>query len=210
MDFTIQRAVLPGLLGLMLAAGMWWMTQPIPNAGPQGDMTPEVEYAPWVAAGGLALTAVAWGVLARRYVLVRKILSQGTPIKGTAVVVDRYDTNSHSDSDTAPMQFTPTYVYYVTLRYVVEAVERKVRLRLPYSPGTYGIKEEGEVELLVRVNRSSARSIWGASPRAAIAVSFGEGAVWNFSDAGCGLDLCAGSCRSIANHTRDGGTHQQG
>jgi hypothetical protein len=102
-----------------------------------------------VAAGGLALTAVAWGVLARRYVLVRKILSQGTPIKGKAVVVDRYDTNSHSDSDTAPMQFTPTYVYYVTLRYVVEGVERKVRLRLPYSPGTYGIKEEGEVELLV-------------------------------------------------------------
>ncbi len=149
MDFTIQRAVLPGVLGLMLAAGMWWMTQPIPNAGPQGEMTPEVEYAPWVAAAGLALTAVAWGVLARRYILVRKILSQGTPIKGTAVVVDRYDTNSHSDSDTAPMQFTPTYVYYVTLRYVVEGVERKVRLRLPYSPGTYGIKEEGEVELLV-------------------------------------------------------------
>ena len=68
---------------------------------------------------------------------------------GTAVVVDRYDTNSHSDSDTAPMQFTPTYVYYVTLRYVVEGVKRKVRLRLPYSPGTYGIKEEGEVELFV-------------------------------------------------------------
>ncbi len=149
MDFTIQRAVLPGALGLMLAAGMWWMTRPIPNAGPQGEVTPEVEYAPWVAAAGLALTAVAWGVLARRYVLVRKILSQGTPIKGTAVVVDRYDMNSHSDSDTAPMQFTPTYVYYVTLRYVVEGVERKVRLRLPYSPGTYGIKEEGEVELLV-------------------------------------------------------------
>ena len=43
MDFTIQRAVLPGALGLMLAAGMWWMTRPIPNAGPQGEVTPEVE-----------------------------------------------------------------------------------------------------------------------------------------------------------------------
>ena len=148
-DFTIRRAVVPIIMGLMLAAGMWWMVQPIPNAVPQEEVPPEIAYAPWLAAGGLVVSAVSALVLVRRYLLVKKILGEGSAVKGTAVKVDRYDSNRDRNSSTSTLQFTTSYVYYVTIRYEVQGVERKVRLKLLFSPGTYGIKEDGEVELLV-------------------------------------------------------------
>jgi hypothetical protein len=134
------------ILGLMLAAGMWWMMQPVATAVPQAEPPMEALYGPWVITGGLVLAALAGIVLLRRYLLVKKILGHGANIKGTVEVADRFDTNMHSNTDT--IQTTPTYAYYVTIRYAVHGVERKVRLKLPHSPGTYGIKQGGEVDLL--------------------------------------------------------------
>ena len=42
--------------GLVLAAGMWWMMQPVPNALPTEEPPPEVVYAPWVMLAGLGPT----------------------------------------------------------------------------------------------------------------------------------------------------------
>lgn len=136
------------ILGLMLAAGIWWVVQPPPNAAPSEELMMTTKYAPWISAGGVALAAIAGAVLILRYRLVRKILSRGVAVKGIVEVSDRHDTNMHSNSSTDTMQTAPTYVYYVTIRYAMHGRERKVRLRLPFSPGTYGIKQDGEIDLL--------------------------------------------------------------
>lgn len=133
-------------LGLMLAVGIWWVIQPAPNADPTLEPSDTVIYAPWISAAGGVLAALSGFILLRRYLLVRKILRHGVIIQGIAEEVERQDTNMHSNTTT--MQTTPTYAYYVTVRYTVRGLERKVRFRLPHSPGTYRIKEGGEVDLL--------------------------------------------------------------
>lgn len=133
-------------LGLMLAIGIWWVIKPFPNQAPSVEPSDTVIYAPWISAGGGVLAALSGFALVRRYLLVRDILKHGVPIRGIAEVVEHYDTNSHNH--TTKMQTTPTYAYYVTVRYTMRGLERKVRLRLPHSPGTYRIKEGCELDLL--------------------------------------------------------------
>lgn len=134
-------------LGLMLAIGIWWVIKPAPNAVPTLEPSDTVIYAPWISLGAGVLAALSGFILLRRYLLVRNILRHGVPIRGIAEVVERQDTNMHS-SNTTTMMTTPTYAYYVTVRYAMRSIERKVRFRLPHSPGTYRIKEGGEVDLL--------------------------------------------------------------
>lgn len=147
-DFTISRAVTPMTLGLMLAIGIWWVIKPSPNQEPSTEPSDTVIYAPWISLGGGVLAALSGFILLRRYLLVRNILKHGVPVQGIAEVVDRHDTNMHSNSHKTTLQTTPTYVYYVTVRYTMRGLERKVRLRLPHSPGTYRITEGGDVDLL--------------------------------------------------------------
>lgn len=106
----------------------------------------EVVYGPWGCLGGVVLAAVAGLILLQRYLRVKEILRHGATIRGTVEKADRFDTNMHST--TTRIQTTPTYVYYVTIRYAVHGIERKIRLRLPYSPSSYGLKEGGTVDLL--------------------------------------------------------------
>ncbi|MEY4484865.1 MAG: hypothetical protein RL693_2317 [Verrucomicrobiota bacterium] len=139
------------ILGLMLAIGIWWVIQPFPNQATPVEPSDTAIYAPWISAAGGVLALISGTILLRRYLLVRNILSHGVPIRGTAEKVERFDTNSESNtkhSNTTTMQMTPTYVYYVSLRYTMRGLEHKVRLRLPHSPGTYRIKEGEAVELL--------------------------------------------------------------
>ena len=146
-DFTIRRALTPMIMGLMLAIGIWWVVKPMPNAVPTAELSTTALYAPWISAGVVVLAVFAGAVVVRRYLLVRKIHSHGVCIRGTVEAMDRHDTNMHSN--TSRMETGATYVYYVTIRYAVHGIERTIRLRLPHSFGTYGIKEGGEVDLLV-------------------------------------------------------------
>jgi len=134
-------------MGLILAAGMWWMMQPMPNALPSATPSPEVRYAPWGIACGLALTVISAAVLIRRYLLVRRILSEGSLIRGTVELAERFDTNARSNKGT--IQTSTTYVYCVTIRYAVHGIEHTIRRKLPHSFGAYGIKQGGGVDLLV-------------------------------------------------------------
>jgi hypothetical protein len=146
-DFTIRRAIHATVLGLMLAAGMWWLTRPMPNAPPLAEPSFEAMYGPWVSLGGLLLAAVGGAVLLWRYLLVKRIITQGISVKGTVDEVDIYDTNSRSDS--SRIRTTPTYAYYVGIRYAVHGVEHRVRFKLLHSPSTYGMKKDGDVDLVV-------------------------------------------------------------
>jgi hypothetical protein len=148
-ESMIQRSVTVMILGLMLAGGIWWVVRPFPNAPTPAYPSMTVQYAPWISAAGVTLAALAGLVVLGRYLLVKKIFSHGDVIKGTAVEVDRHDTNMHSDTRTGSMRTTPTYVHYVTLNYDVHGDDYTVRQKLPHTPSTYGIKKGGEVALLV-------------------------------------------------------------
>jgi len=145
-DFTIRRAINAMIMGVVLAAGIWWMIQPVPNALPVAEPPPEVVYGPWVCAGGLVFSALAGIVLIRRYLLVKEILNHGTAVKGTVEDIDIYVT-TRRDSNSS--QTSTTRSYYVTLRYDVRGFDQKISIKLLHSPSTYGIRKDGEVDLLV-------------------------------------------------------------
>lgn len=145
-DFAIRRAVNAMVAGVILAAGIWWVAQPVPNALPAAEPSPEVVYGPWVCAGGLVFSALAGIVLIRRYLLVKEILSHGTVVKGAVEDIDYYVTTRRNSNSS---QTTTTRSYHVTLRYDVRGFDQKIRIKLLHSPSTYGIKKDGEVDLLV-------------------------------------------------------------
>lgn len=145
-DFTIRRALNGMIGGLILAAGIWWMIQPVPNALPQAEPPPEVVYGPWVCVGGIVFSVLAGIVLIRRYVFVKEILSHGIDVKGTVEDVDVY-VATHRVTDSTRTRTTRSY--HVTFRYEVQGFEQKVRVKLFHSPGTYGLKKDGEVDLIV-------------------------------------------------------------
>lgn len=132
--------------GLMLAIGIGWMTYTAAPVQPPEEPAIEIQYGPWVAAVGGGLVVLGGLVLLRRYLLVKNILCHGVLLKGTVEAADRFDTNMHGNSHT--IRTNPTYAYYVTIRYAMYGVERKVRVKLMHSPSTYGIKQDGEVDLL--------------------------------------------------------------
>lgn len=143
---VIRGATTTMMLGLMLAGGIWWVIHPQPNAVVPVD--PDlVLSAPWISLGGAAVALLAGSIALWRYLVVRRILGEGEAIKGVVEATDRHDTNTRSNSST--IQTTPTYAYYVTIHYEVRGLERTVRLKLPHSPGTYGLKKDGDVDLLV-------------------------------------------------------------
>jgi len=147
----LRRAGTAVILGLMLAVGIWWVIEPQPNAAPQIEPSPEVLYAPWISAGGVVLAAVAGSYLVWRPLWLREVIRHGSVVTGTAETTDVYDTNMRGSTsgNTNTIRTRPTYVYYVTVRYEVRGGEHTVRVKLPFSPFTYGIKKGGEVELMV-------------------------------------------------------------
>jgi hypothetical protein len=147
----VRRAFTTMMLGLMLAAGIWWVIQPQPNAVPQTEPSVEVLYAPWISAGGGVLSILAGSYLVWRTLWVREVICHGSVVQGTAELTDVYDTNMRGSTSgsTSTIRTRPTYVYYVTVRYDVRGGEHTVRVKLPFSPSTYGIKKGGKVDLLV-------------------------------------------------------------
>lgn len=146
-DLVIRRTLHAATMGAMLAFAGWFMHQQAPAALPDAEQPIETVYAPWIGVAGITLALLAGLLVLRRYLLVRDILRNGDTIPGIADVVDVYDTNMHGDSHT--IKTTPTYAYYVTIRYEVQGDARQARFKLLHSPSTYGIRKGEKVELLV-------------------------------------------------------------
>jgi hypothetical protein len=149
-DFTIRRAANVAGFMLIAAFGIRWVSQPMPNAVVKVELSPPEEFVmKWGFPIGLALVALAVLVLMWRYQWLKQALSRGTAIKGVVDDVDVYATeNKHSDT-TPAFQRSYTRSYYARIRYTMRGVERKVRLKLPNSAGTYKIAKGGDVDLLV-------------------------------------------------------------
>jgi hypothetical protein len=147
-DFPIKRAANTMGFCLFAAAGIKWATQPVASVVQVENSPFEV----WVAESGptvaLVVAALALIFLLRRYLWIRKVLSWGVAIKGTVEDVDIYAREASHSSNTPAFERATIRTYHAIIRYRWGGVDKTVRLKLPSSPGTFGISKDADVELL--------------------------------------------------------------
>lgn len=104
------------------------------------------DFGPMVA---LIVATLALLVLVRRYLLVKKIISHGTAIKGTVAEVDIYEREARRSETSTAFNVAKIRSYYATIRYNCQGADHQVRLKLPFSPSTYKMAKDKEVDLIV-------------------------------------------------------------
>jgi hypothetical protein len=148
-DSTIGRAGFTTLFALVAAAGIYWVAQPVPSAV-KVELSPlETWVMQWGPAVALGVASLALLILVRRHAWLKKILTQGTPIKGTVEDVTIYEREAPKSENSPAFKTTKIRTYYSVIRYAWKGVETQVRFKLPFSPSTYQISKGGEVDLLI-------------------------------------------------------------
>ncbi len=145
-DFPFKRAVSVCGFAVMVAVGFWWLSQPMPNAVVPVDVSFEKRVPPVaLAVSALALLVAVW-----RYLRVRKFFTRGSVIHGTVeeLKTDTWQTTANVDQSHGT-KYRTERSYHITLRYTAMGAERTVRQKLPNSGFTFGLKQGGEVELMV-------------------------------------------------------------
>jgi hypothetical protein len=137
---------------LVVAAGMWWATRPMPNAIVTENTAFDAEVGKMVPPIAIAVAVVALVLLILRYLVVKKTFTQGTVIKGLVEDIEVY--SREQDTDRSPGQGR-SYVrtYWATLVYTFGGKERRVTLKLPNSGFTFGLMKGGETDLVVLESR---------------------------------------------------------
>lgn len=136
--------------GIVVAAGFWWLGQPMTNAQPLAGNTFEATVAakvPPIALGvaGLALFVAVW-----RYLRVRKIFVEGEIIHGTVEELKTETWQSSANVDQSHgSKSTTRRSNYATIRYQIRGIERTSRWKLCHSGDTYGLKKGGQAELMM-------------------------------------------------------------
>lgn len=136
--------------GIVVAAGFWWLGQPMPNAQPLAGNTFEATVAakvPPIALGvaGLALFVAVW-----RYLRVRKIFVEGEIIHGTVEELKTETWQSSANVDQSHgSKSTTRRSNYATIRYQIRGIERTSQWKLCHSGDTYGLKKGGQAELMM-------------------------------------------------------------
>ncbi len=149
LDRTIERAANTCGFCLFAAAGITWATQPVASVVKVENSPAEIWAAEWGPTVALIVAAVALIVLVRRYLWLKKVLGNGITIKGIVEDVDMYS-HEASHSDTTPaFQRSVIRSYYANIRYAWQGVDKKARLKLPYTPSTHQVFKGKEIELIV-------------------------------------------------------------
>ncbi len=136
--------------GIVVAAGFWWLGQPMPNAQPLPGSSFEASISakvPPIALGvaGLALIVAAW-----RYLRVRRIFIEGEIILGTVdeLKTDVWRSSANVDQSHGSKS-TTRRSHFATIRYAIRGIERTKRWKLFHSGDSYGLKKGGQAELMV-------------------------------------------------------------
>jgi hypothetical protein len=99
--------------------------------------------------------------LARRYWLVRKILTHGDCIPA---MVDDIDVVAvTAESSNSAIRRTVGYSYYAEISYAWRGEQRQVRLKLPNSGFTFGLAKNHETQVLLldsKPNQPLIRSVY--------------------------------------------------
>lgn len=146
-DTIIRRTQNMTIFGILAAVGIQWANQPVPGQPPSA-VSLEASTA-WLASlGGLVFSAICAFFMIRRYLLVKKILSQGTVIKGMLddISVHATETNSNDENRTKA-NYRHSYHAHISYHFLGE--DRKVRVKLPFSGFVLGLKKGQETELVV-------------------------------------------------------------
>lgn len=148
-DSIIGRAAFTVGFSLMAAAGIYWVSQPVPSAVKVENSPLEVWVMQWGPAVALGVAVLALLIVVRRHAWLKNILTNGTPIKGTVEEVTIYEREANR-SDTSPA-FGGAKIrsYYAIITYTWQEAQHQVRFKLPFSPSTYQITKGGEVDLLI-------------------------------------------------------------
>ena len=151
-DFSFGRWAKTFVFSLIVAIGVRWATQPVPNALVTANTAFDAELGKWVPVGALVVAGLALVLLVRRYLLVKKTFTQGTAIKGLVEDIEVY--SREQDTDRSPGQGRSyARTYWVNLVYTFGGMERRVRVRMPNSGFTFGLMKGGETDLVVLQSR---------------------------------------------------------
>jgi len=149
-DLTIQRAMKMIIAGVLVPVGILWATKPATSPPPGVDLSFELASANWAPVGGAVLLAIGGILLARRYLWVKKVISQGIIVKGMVEDLERHSwTPSSASTNTPAFRRPQRHAYWATVRYAVHGMEKEVCLRLPNSGFTYGLAKGRETDLIV-------------------------------------------------------------
>lgn len=137
---------------LFVAAGMYWVTRPVPNAIVTENTAFDAEVGKMVPPIAIAVAGGALALLILRYLVVKKTFTQGATIKGLVEDIEVY--SRERDTDRNPGQGR-SYVrtYWATLVYTFGGKERRVKLKLSNSGFVFGLAKGQETDLVVLESR---------------------------------------------------------
>lgn len=147
-DLVIRRGLSMLGFGLFVAAGMYWVSRPMPGPKPPIDNSFDVALAKVGSIGGLVLAGVGLLIFLARYRRVRQILKEGVPVKG---MVDDLEviTTTTKDKDSEIGTRHTRRSYYVTLSYEAIGQQWSVRQKLPNSGFVFGLVKGQPADLIV-------------------------------------------------------------
>jgi hypothetical protein len=148
-DPTIGRAVFTVGFALLAAVGIYWVSQPVPSVVKVENSPVEIWVMQWGSAVALGVAALALLVVIRRHAWLKKILTHGTPIKGSVEDVTLYEREAPKSENAPAFGGAKIRTYYTVIRYTWQGVENQVRFKLPFSPSNYQIAKGAEVDLLL-------------------------------------------------------------
>jgi hypothetical protein len=152
-DLPLRRSAKLCVAGLVLAAGMMWLSPSIAAAPASADRDFDMSlthYATLAASGMIFLGLI---LLVRRYLLVKRILTQGNIIP--AMVDDLEAVEVRQEVEDSPISRTVGHSYYAWIRYTYQGEERTVRLRLPSSGFVFGLAKNHETQVLLLDSKPS-------------------------------------------------------
>jgi hypothetical protein len=148
-DPIISRAAKTGVFSVVAAAGIHWVSQPVPSVVKVENSPAEIWVMQWGPAIALVVAALALLVLVRRHAWLKTILTHGTSIKGTVKDVTIYEREAPKSENAPAFGGAKIRSYYTVIRYDWKGAENQVRFKLPFSPSNYQITQGGEVDLLI-------------------------------------------------------------
>lgn len=149
-----RRAANVSGFAMMVAAGFWWLGRPMPNVPPSVDLTFDRAMAERIPPVALAVGVLASLIAAWRWLRIRKVFTEGVLVQGKVVETktDVWETTANRDQSHGINKETRRS-YYITFSYKMLGAEHTVRQKLPHSASTYGLKQGGEVDLMVLDSR---------------------------------------------------------
>lgn len=147
-DLTIQWAANMAGFGLVIAAGMYWVSLPVSPDPPPVDNSFDVALAQCASIGGLILAGIGLLLVLRRWRRVSRILAEGIIIKGLVEDLEVVST-TWTDKDSVTRAKHTRRSYYAVIRYNALEEERTVRVKLPNSGFTFGLVKGQETELVL-------------------------------------------------------------